>query len=29
MYREKASDGTILGGPMYVIKNGLSSNGHF
>ncbi len=29
MYREKASDGTILGGPMYVIKNGLSSKWAF
>ena len=29
MYREKDSDGTILGGPMYVIKNGLSSKWAF
>ena len=26
MYREKASDGTILGGPMYVIKNALPTS---
>jgi AGCS family alanine or glycine:cation symporter len=29
MYREKDTDGTILGGPMYVIKNGLSSKWAF
>ena len=29
MYREKDSDGTVLGGPMYVIKNGLSSKWAF
>ena len=29
MYREKDPDGTILGGPMYVIKNGLSSKWAF